>query len=43
MMQVHELKETSHDAFKKHTKAIIGHNCMGADDAKQCNAIKRKT
>ena len=23
MMQVHELKETPHDAFKKHTKAII--------------------
>ena len=40
MTQVHELKETTHDAFKRHTRQAYGHNYMGADDAMR---LKRKT
>ena len=31
------LRKTSHKAFKRHTRQAYGHNCIGADDAMQCD------
>jgi len=31
------LRKTTHDAFKRHTRQTYGYNYMGADDAMQCN------